>query len=112
MLSTICLCRRAGMLVTGFDAVLQELSSRKSDAAGIVLAADVSPKTEKEIRFAADKRGTEVIRASFTMDEAQKAVGKRVGVFLILDAGLYGSVKKHTAQLQQLSVEDIDIAKQ
>ena len=90
----MCLCRRAGRLVIGFDAVVQELASPKSKAAGIVLASDVSPKTEKEIRFAADKRGTDVIRAGFTMDEAKNAVGKRAGIFLILDEGLYGSVRR------------------
>ena len=94
-LSTICLCRRAGKLVIGFDAAVQELSSPKTKAAGFVLASDVSPKTEKEIRFAAEKRGREVLRGSFTMDEAEEAIGKRVGVFLILDTGLYGSVKKN-----------------
>lgn len=79
----------------GFDAVLEELASPKSKAAGIVLASDVSAKTEKEVRFAAEKHGTEVIKADLTMDDAKSAVGKRVGVFLILDGGLYGSVKKH-----------------
>lgn len=74
---------------------MQELASPKTKAAGIILAADVSPKTEKEVRFAAEKYGREVISAPFTMDEARDAVGKRVGVFLILDAGLYGSIKNN-----------------
>lgn len=72
---------------------MQELASPKTKAAGIILASDVSAKTEKEIRYNAEKYGREVVTASFTMDEAKDAVGKRVGVFLILDAGLYGSVK-------------------
>ena len=79
--------------------MLEELSSPKSKAAGIVLASDVSAKTEKEIRFAAEKYGREVLKADFTMDDAKGAVGKRVGVFLILDVGLYGSVKKHIGTL-------------
>ena len=79
----------------GFDAVTQELASPRTKAAGVVLAADVSPKTEKEVRFAAEKHGREVVRAEFVMDEAEAAMGKRVGVFLILDAGLFGSLKKN-----------------
>ncbi len=79
--------------------MLEELSSPKSKAAGIVLASDVSAKTEKEVRFAAEKYGREVLKADFTMDDAKGAVGKRVGVFLILDVGLYGSVKKHIGTL-------------
>lgn len=74
---------------------MQELASPKSKAAGIVLAADVSEKTAKEVRFAAERYGKEVLTAAFTMDEAQQAVGKRTGIFLVLDAGLYGSIRKN-----------------
>lgn len=93
MLSTICLCRRADKLVIGFDAVASELGSLKFG--GVVLACDVSAKTEKEVRFTAEKHGKEVLKASFSMDDAKSAVGKRAGVFLITDEGLFGSVKKH-----------------
>lgn len=79
----------------GFDAAVEELAAPKSKAAGIILASDVSAKTEKEVRFAAEKYGREVIKAEFSMDDAKNAVGKRVGVFVILDGGLYGSIKKH-----------------
>lgn len=93
MLSTICLCRRADKLVIGFDAVLGEIGSPRFG--GVVLAADVSAKTEKEVRFHAQKHGKEVLKADFTMGEAEDAIGKRVGVFLINDEGLFGSVRKH-----------------
>lgn len=89
------LCRRAGKLVMGFDAVVQEISRPKTKAAGIVLAADVSQKTQKEIVFQAQKYHTEIVQAEFSMDEAKDALGKRCGVFLITDAGLYGSVRKN-----------------
>lgn len=82
----------------GFDAAVQELESPKSKAAGLVLAADVSAKTEKEIRFAAEKHGKRVVRAGFTMDETETALGKRVAVLLILDEGLYGSLIKGAAE--------------
>lgn len=61
----------------------------------MILAADVSTKTEKEVRFHADKHGREVLKAAFSMNEAKDAIGKRVGVFLISDEGLFGSIKKH-----------------
>lgn len=77
----------------GFDAVVEELASPKSKAAGIILASDLSAKTEKEIRFAAEKYKAELITADFTMDEARDAVGKRTGIFLVLDGGLFGSIK-------------------
>lgn len=77
----------------GFDAVASEASSPKFG--GMVLAADVSAKTEKEIRFLAEKYGKEVVKAGFSMDEAQHYFQKRVGVFLIADEGLFGTVKRH-----------------
>ena len=92
-LSTICLCRRAGKLVIGFDAVCGELV--KKGFCAVILAADVSAKTEKEICFSADKYGRKVIKADFTMDEALSALGKRAGVFLINDEGLFGAAIKH-----------------
>ncbi len=95
-LSTVCLCRRAGKLVSGFDAVCGGLSGK--DFCGVVLASDISEKTEKEICFAANKYGRRVVKADFTMDEAQSAVGKRAGVFLIQDEGLYGAVIKHIGE--------------
>ncbi|MCH5208025.1 MAG: ribosomal L7Ae/L30e/S12e/Gadd45 family protein [Oscillospiraceae bacterium] len=95
-LTSICLCRRAGKLVIGFDAVCKELS--KKGFCAVVLAADVSEKTEKEIRFSADKFGRKVLKADFTMDEAHKALGKRAGVFLINDEGLFGAAAKHISE--------------
>lgn len=92
-MSTICLCRRASKLTIGFDAVVDEL--RGPDFGGVVLAADVSAKTEKEIRFFAEQNGKEVLKADFTMEDAHGAVGKRAGVFLVNDEGLFGSMKKH-----------------
>ena len=66
---------------------------------GVVLAADVSAKTEKEVKFHAEKHGKEVLKAPFSMDEAKDAIGKRVGVFLIRDEGLFGSIKKHSENI-------------
>lgn len=90
MLSTLCLCRRASKLTIGFDAVVSAMSG--SQFAGVVLASDVSAKTEKEVRFHAEKNNREVIKARFSMEDAQNAVGKRAGVFLISDEGLFRSI--------------------
>ena len=85
----------------GFDAVVKEIASPKlsNNFRGVVLAADVSAKTEKEVRFHSEKHGREVVKADFTMDEANDALGKRVGVFLISDEGLFGSIKKNISPL-------------
>ena len=90
-MQTFCLCRRAGKLIIGFDAAVDEI--RKKTQGGVILTADVSPKTEKEILFHAEQNGIEVIKAEFTMDEAKHAIGKRAGVFFVTDGGLFGSVR-------------------
>ncbi len=77
----------------GFDAVIGEFPVK--GFAGVILAADVSAKTEKEVCFQAEKFNRQVLKASFTMDDAESALGKRAGVFLIKDEGLYGSIQKH-----------------
>lgn len=68
---------------------------RKKTRGGVILAGDVSTKTEKEVLFHAEQNGIEVIKAEFTMDEAKNAIGKRAGVFFVIDEGLFGSIKKH-----------------
>lgn len=60
----------------------------------MILAADVSAKTEKEVRFHAGVEGKEVVKAAFVMDEVKDAVGKRAGVLLVNDEGLFGSIRK------------------
>ncbi|MCI5579380.1 MAG: ribosomal L7Ae/L30e/S12e/Gadd45 family protein [Oscillospiraceae bacterium] len=92
-MSTLCLCRRASKLVIGFDASVEEI--KKKTVGGVVLASDVSPKTEKEVLFFAQQSNIEVIKAGFMMDEAKSAIGKRAGVFFVSDEGLFGSVRKH-----------------
>lgn len=77
----------------GFDAVVEEL--RAPNFGGVILAADVSPKTEKEVRFYAEQNGKEVLKADFSMEDAHGAIGKRAGVFLVNDEGLFCSMKKH-----------------
>ncbi len=94
-LSVIALSKRAGKLVTGFEAVCDGLSAK--GYCGVILAFDISQKTEKEVRFFAGKYNRSVVKADFTMDEALDALGKRTGVFLINDEGLFKSAVKHIA---------------
>ena len=46
ILGTLGLCRRAGKLVFGFDAVADEVKNPKSKVYGVVLASDISEKSE------------------------------------------------------------------
>ncbi len=92
-LSTLGLCRRAGKLIFGFDAVCDELKKPQSKAAGVAVSKDISEKTLKEIRFVAEKYRVEVFQADADMDEIKDIIGKRTGIVAILDSGLFKSLK-------------------
>ncbi|MDR0822114.1 MAG: 50S ribosomal protein L7 [Oscillospiraceae bacterium] len=84
LLSNISLCRKAGKVTTGFDAVCDNFPK----AALVFALSDVSPKTLKELRFKAEKAHREVRLLPLTMDEAADVFGKRTGVFSVDDKGL------------------------
>lgn len=83
---TLGLCRRAGKLAAGFDPVLD--SVKKGRARAVVMAADLSPKTEKEIRFALDGKNIPLYRTNDTLDEINFALGRRTGVMAVEDENL------------------------
>lgn len=49
VIQDITLCKRAGKLVIGFDVVKESLIQKT--AAILIMANDISPKTQKEVRF-------------------------------------------------------------
>ena len=88
----IVLCRKSGRLIHGFDPVCEELKNPKSKIAGVILASDVSEKTQKEMRFFCDKYSALLSQCDCTMDEIKSVLGKRTGVLAVLDEGLYASL--------------------
>ncbi len=92
---TIGLCRKAGKLIYGFDAVADEIKSPKKKVKGVIIAKDLSEKSKKEVRFVADRFAVPVTEADVTLDELGKIVGKRTGIIGILDEGFYKSLTKH-----------------
>lgn len=89
---TLSLCRRAGRLALGYDPVKE--SVQKENAQLILFAADVSPKTEENIRFAAGSSGLECLKLTYTMDELWFVVGKRVGVVAVNDHGFAAKIRE------------------
>ncbi len=93
-LGTIGLCRRAGKLIFGFDAVKDEVMKPDSKISGVIIADDLSEKSAKEVRFICDKYGKTVSSPGVTMDEIKGVIGKYTGILGILDDGLYRSIIK------------------
>lgn len=92
ILGTLGLCRRAGKTVFGFDAVIDELKSPKGKACGVIMAADLSEKTKKEVLFYCGKYNVPAETVNATLDEMGSVMGKRTGVIAILDKGLFNSI--------------------
>ncbi|MCL2487321.1 MAG: ribosomal L7Ae/L30e/S12e/Gadd45 family protein [Oscillospiraceae bacterium] len=88
------MARRSGHLIMGFDAAAGLITQKKAKL--ILLASDISPKTEKELRFAASKAENELVwlRLTATKDELAAALGlkKPIGIIAIDDNGFANAV--------------------
>ncbi len=85
LINLLSMCRRAGRMVIGFDAAKE--AAEKKKAYVILLAEDVSAKTEKEVRFFAQKSGVETVKTNCKMDDFHYGIGKRAGVIAVCDSG-------------------------
>lgn len=95
LLSTLGICRKAGKLVLGTDAVTEYAADGKLFL--ILLCEDLSPRSHKNMTIVAEKHCLAVCKAPITMDEIKHLVGKRSGIMGIADLGLANLVVK-TAQ--------------
>ncbi|MCL2884351.1 MAG: ribosomal L7Ae/L30e/S12e/Gadd45 family protein [Oscillospiraceae bacterium] len=90
------LCKRAGRLAVGFDAVTALL--HKNATRLVLLAADASPKTQKEIQFHAQQAAhlTPVHTVPLTKEQFARAVGsaKPVAVAAVTDDGFAARIIK------------------
>lgn len=85
LLSLLGLARRAGKLVLGSDAVQEAALGR--GCALILFSSDLSPRTAREVRAAAERGNVETAALGATMDEIGRAIGKRTGVIAVNDMG-------------------------
>jgi len=87
-LNTLGLCKKAGKIITGFDAVIADINK----SSGIIVTSDLSQKTKKEITYHSTKHNKKLVEIEYTMDEIANIFGKRTGVISILDRGLFKSL--------------------
>ena len=99
VLSLMGLCRRAGKLQAGFDACRE--AARNGKAALLIAAADVSPKTYKNLSYEAERAGIEAIRLGADMAELGRACGVRAGVAAVCDRGFAGALLKEYGKKDQ-----------
>lgn len=86
LISTVSLSKRAGKLVLGYDAVKDAVIY--GEVRAVFITKDLSPKSEKNIRFLCKEHDVEVVKLPVVMDEVWTEVGKRAGILAISDNGL------------------------
>ncbi|MBQ7288955.1 MAG: ribosomal L7Ae/L30e/S12e/Gadd45 family protein [Clostridia bacterium] len=91
VLSRMGIARRAGLLAVGTEKVTAAVKSGRAHL--IILASDISPKTEKELRFLT-KGKTEMMRIEADLSAMSAAIGIRAGVAAVTDNGLAQAIRK------------------
>lgn len=94
LLSAVSLCRKAGKLVMGFDAVHESVMSGKAWL--VLLAADVSDGTAKRMARTCEDI-TECRRMPLTQLELCGISYKKVGVYSVLDENLANLCSQYLA---------------
>lgn len=89
------ICRRAGHLTVGFDAVKELIFSRKAKV--VLTAADLSEKTVKELRFRLTETNIPLYALSVDKETLATALGfqKPIGVVATDDSGFSAAIKKY-----------------
>lgn len=103
LLSLLGLARRAGRLEAGFDAC--RAAAREGRSALLAAAADVSPKTYKNLEYEARRAGIEAVRVPAGMFELGKACGVRAGVVSVNDKGFAAALRKEMERTERMKEE-------
>ena len=98
LLAALGLCKKAGELILGFDAVAGAIT--KGEAKLLALARDISPKSAKEIIRIAERHNTNYVYLPAAMEDIKRIVGKKAGILAVTDEGLSKSVAAKVAARQ------------
>ncbi len=81
------ICRKAGMLLCGHDAVKESIISSKAQL--VFLSSDASERLEREMRHACTYNGKNipVLRTACAMEDFGVGIGKKSAVFSVTDTG-------------------------
>ena len=85
--------RKAGKLAVGTAAT--EESVKRKRAKLVVIASDISKKSEKEIRFLCDKFGIKVATAKLGIDAVTQSIGTRAGILAVEDEGFAKAIAEN-----------------
>ena len=88
------ICRKAGRLVCGHDAVVETL--RNSQCRLVMLSSDASARLVREMEFEClrDGRSIEVLKTACSMEDFAAGIGKRSAVYSVTDDGFANKLKQ------------------
>ncbi len=98
------ICRKAGKLVLGFDPMKESLEKNK--AAGVLTAADISPKTYKEVCYFCQKKKIPVCPVPLTMAQIGSIVGRKAAVAAVTDQGFFDRIHLLCSALPEQTQND------
>lgn len=90
-LSLLGFASKSGNLSFGMDSTKEGLLKGKTKL--ILVAADISQKSLKEITFFADKQGKEVISVEYSSDTLASATGRKGGILSVNDEGFAKAIR-------------------
>ena len=99
LFSMLGICRKAGKLVLGTDAVAE--AAHKQALHLILLSQDLSRRSREKIMTVASNTSVIVIQAPLTMDDVAALTGKAAGIVGISDKGLADAVKDIAARMNE-----------
>lgn len=94
VLMALALAKRAGKLTAGFDAVMKAAAA--GEAKAVVASRELSPKTLKEAAFQCGRYQVPLLQAGFSLEQAERVLGKRAGIYSVNDEQLVRLVQKKT----------------
>ena len=103
LLGALSLCRKAGKLVMGFDAVVEAVMKGKTDY--LLLASDISPKTADRIKMAVDGLA-EVHPRPLAQTDLLAVSRKPVAIYAAADAGVARLCETKRKQCEDLDMKE------
>ena len=97
LLSMLGICRKAGRLIFGADAVSESI--HKGEAHIVLLTHDLSRRSGEKIAAAAVHKSVKVLKIPLSMDEIGTVTGKASGIIAITDKGLADAVESRIGAL-------------
>ncbi len=85
ILNFLGLCRRAGKLTVGNDAVTEEIKCGKAEL--VIISNDISLNTEKKLIKVCRASDTQCLKLNRTRDELSASLGRFCAVVAVMDTG-------------------------